>query len=327
TISVGALLGNQAVSHQGTALIVDNDPKSSSIIRKELVKAAVHANICRSAAELEAFLAVCRPDLIILNVLLPDGRGPDLSKKIRSREELAATAIIVVAEEIHRELMIDCLNNKADDFLIKPFTQEEFKARIGSHLRTKRLHNELAHRNRILESLAYHDGLTGLLNRRYLDEGLKREINSARAGNSSLGFLLIDLDHFKKVNDKYGHQVGDDVLREVSGEIQNVVREMGMACRYGGEEMCVLLPGATWVKAREVAERLRARCEKRRYTIHHIRQTMSIGVSAFPDPSGAESLVTDADAAVYQAKSAGRNQVAVTERIKISVCGGTENPG
>jgi two-component system cell cycle response regulator len=310
--AVASLVGADHLTRRGTALLVEDDLTAAAVIRKELTRIGVHSNHCRTVAELETYLAVSRPDLIVLDMVLPDGRGPDVCQSLRGRPDLAGATIIILAEDQDRDAMIQCLQHHADDYLIKPFTQEEIRVRVETHLRNKKLHEELTQRNRILESLAYQDSLTGLMNRRYLDEGLPREIDLARRNGTSLGFLLMDLDHFKRVNDTYGHQVGDDILRLVAAEIQGRTRDVGVACRYGGEEMCVMLPGASLVKAREIAERIRTACEKQTFTELRIRQTISIGVSAFPEPSGAYSLIRDADQAVYRAKKNGRNQVAST---------------
>ena len=304
-----ALLGVQKQASRGAALVVEDHLNTASVISRELAKVGVSSNLCRSAAELDAFLAVFRPDLITLDLILPDARGPEICRRLRSRPEMEAVTIIVVADEVDRAGMIECLNNRADDFLIKPFTQEEFRARIENHLRFKKLSDELNLRTRILESLAYHDGLTGLLNHRYLDEGFRREVEWALNENEPLAFLMIDLDNFKTVNDRYGHQVGDEVLKAVAAEIQRQVRDVGAACRYGGEEIGVLLPKAGSIRALEIAERIRSNAGKMRYTSRGIRQTLSVGVSVFPDISGADRLLADADQAMYQAKTRGRNRV------------------
>lgn len=303
------LLGHSHQGRRGSALVAENTPTAAAIIRKELNSIGVRSNLCRTASELDAYLAVCRPDLITLDLSMADGNGPELCRKLRARNELQSTSIVLISEDNQRDIIVECLNMGANDFLTKPFTRTEFRARVQTHLRTKNLLDELAHRNRILEALAYKDGLTGLMNRRYLDEALERELVKAQNTGDCLGFLILDLDHFKLVNDTYGHNIGDEILKDIALIIQECVGNNGIPCRYGGEEMCVFLPDVPLTKTKEIAERIRSACENNCFTEHGIKQTLSIGLSMFPHLSPRESLVTDADQALYQAKSGGRNRV------------------
>ena len=307
--AVANVMGRSNVPREGSALVVDPQLTTASIIMRELEKIGVRSSHCRSVAELDAFLAVSRPDLVTLDLALPDGDGLSVCQRLRQRDDLSTTTLIVISDEKDRATIVKCLNGGANDFLTKPFTTEEFKARVQNHLRTTRLHKELARRNRMLETLAYQDGLTGLLNRRFLDEALERELDRAEKNVSRLGFFMIDLDNFKKVNDTYGHNIGDEILKEVAGEIQGCVGNHGIACRYGGEEMCVFLPNVSLTKSMELAERIRSACENTKYTPQGITQTLSIGVTMFPDFSVRTALVEDADQALYQAKKSGRNRV------------------
>lgn len=309
--AVASVMGKNNTLREGSALVVEPQLTTASIIMRELEKIGVRSNHCRSIAELDAFLAVSRPDLVTLDLALPDGDGASVCRRLRRREDLSAMTLIVISDEKDRAAIVKCLNGGANDFLTKPFTTEEFEARVQSHLRTMSLHKELARRNRMLETLAYQDSLTGLLNRRYLDEALDRELDRAETKAGSLGFMMIDLDKFKKVNDTYGHNVGDEILKVVASEIQSSVGNHGIACRYGGEEMCVFLPDVSLTKCRELAERIRRSCESQKYTAHGITQTLSIGVTIYPEYSYRTTLVEDADQALYQAKNEGRNRVKV----------------
>ncbi|MFH1134742.1 MAG: diguanylate cyclase [Pseudomonadota bacterium] len=306
---VSHLMGKEAGLKQGSALVVEDDLTTVSIIRKELTGIGVHTTICRTVAEMDAYLGVSRPDIVILGLFLPDGNGPEVCRMIRSKEIFKTLTIIILAEESRREYMIQCLNNGADDFLVKPFSHEEFLARLENHLRIKRLVDEIRQRNRVLEGLAYQDSLTGLLNRRYLEEGLRNELERARKRSSTLGFLMMDLDHFKNINDAHGHPVGDEVLREVAAVIQAFVRDSGVACRYGGEEFCAILPLFSPGKTREIAESIRLACEQKRFSHLGLKQTLSVGISGFPGASSSRELIDRADSALYQAKISGRNRV------------------
>jgi two-component system cell cycle response regulator len=219
--------------------------------------------------------------------------------------------IVVISAESDRETMIECLRAGADDFLQKPFAKEEFHARVRNLLRLKGLRDELIRKNRALEDLAYHDSLTGLFNRAYFDGCLEREIDRARRSREPLGFLLMDLDHFKKVNDAHGHETGDEVLRQVASIVRRNVRGYDIPCRVGGEELCVILPRATTAAVVSVAERIRRACAAERITSKGISQTASIGISVFPETSDGGALFADADAALYRAKASGRNRTLV----------------
>jgi two-component system cell cycle response regulator len=168
--------------------------------------------------------------------------------------------------------------------------------------------------NARLEALAHTDSLTHLLNRRALTIRLVAELERVRRYNSPLTMLMIDLDHFKLVNDTYGHLVGDEVLRGIATILQRSVRSVDMVARYGGEEFVVVLPETTEQGAVAFAERMRERVEEHKFEAaraHPARVTVSIGVSSFPAPhvESAEDLFARADAALYRAKEEGRNRV------------------
>lgn len=163
-----------------------------------------------------------------------------------------------------------------------------------------------------LQEQATRDGLTGLYNRRYCDETLERELARCGRDGHELSILMIDLDHFKKINDSYGHQAGDDVLRILASLLEEQVRASDVACRYGGEEFLVLLPGAGLETARQRAEAWRAACAARSICVgqHEIRATLSIGIATYPGQAATpQTLLRAADMALYQAKLEGRNRV------------------
>jgi len=310
---VATLMGRSQKELRGTALVFEDNQQVASIIMKLLSDIGLRTQICRTSFELEAYLSVSSPDIITLDINLPKGQGVEMCRRLRKIESIKATPIIVISGAMQTADMVECLRAGANDFMIKPFTKEEFNARIQIHLRTKQLQDELAQKIRIMENLAYNDTLTGLMNRRFLDEGLKREIQRSKRNNVPLGVILMDLDHFKKKNDTYGHAIGDQILAGVAAVLRDYVRLTDFACRYGGEEFCVLLPGATSEQAKIVAERIRSNCEKKRFSEKELEQTVSIGVSSYPHPSSETSLIVDSDEALYSAKESGRNRVVIFE--------------
>ncbi|MCP4606353.1 MAG: diguanylate cyclase [Proteobacteria bacterium] len=309
--TVSTVMGKHRVSRQGRILVLEDSPTISSVISRLLGELGITCIVCQSIAEMHAYLSISVPDVISLDLTLPDGNGLELCRNLRLNRGLDLIPIVIISGAVERETMVECLRSGANDFIEKPFTRDEFHARINNLLKVKRLQDELTQKIRILDNLAYHDSLTGLYNRRYLDDGIIKELERTKRSNESLGFFIIDLDNFKKVNDTYGHEVGDEILKEVASLMKQSVRQYDIPCRYGGEELCSILPGSSLVSTATVAERVRAACSERQFTEHAIKQTVSIGVSAFPNPSSEQELITNADRALYQAKKAGRNRVVV----------------
>jgi diguanylate cyclase (GGDEF)-like protein len=166
-----------------------------------------------------------------------------------------------------------------------------------------------------LRSQSIRDPLTGLFNRRYMEESLEREMRRAGRGRHPVGIIMLDLDHFKRFNDTFGHEAGDTLLREVGAVLQRSIRGEDIACRYGGEEFTLIMPEASLLDAAQRAEQLREAI--RSMNIHHRRQqlgpvTISLGVAIYPDhgPTG-DAVLRAADAALYQAKARGRDRVAI----------------
>jgi two-component system, cell cycle response regulator len=215
---------------------------------------------------------------------------------------------------------VEGLNIGADDYLAKPFADEELEARIFAALRVKAAHAELRERNQQLESMLHSveamastDALTGLYNRRRFADVLKREFAVTKRYRNTLSCLLLDLDHFKSINDRFGHDAGDQVLKEVARRITGSLREVDLAARYGGEEFVVLLPHTSKTDARIVAERLLKNVHKQEFVFGKevLNVTTSIGCAGNSDviSENAEDLVKAADIALYEAKNGGRNRV------------------
>jgi diguanylate cyclase (GGDEF)-like protein len=207
----------------------------------------------------------------------------------------------------------------ADDYLPKPFDEAELNARIYARLRAKTQQDELKKKNTQLEdmltrveSLAIMDPLTGLYNRRRFESLMNSEFKRAARYQSSLSCMLIDIDHFKDVNDTFGHQIGDMVLKEVAGIIQNTLREVDTPARWGGEEFIVLSPNTSKENALKAAERILKAVANRSFSgIGSHRVTVSIGISGIPSPDidSQEKLIHAADLAMYEAKRKGRNRI------------------
>ncbi len=252
------------------------------------------------------------PDLILLDVGLPDVDGFEVCRQLKEHLATRDIPIIFLTGTTSTDSKVRGLDLGAVDYVTKPFDQVELRARVRAALRTKRLQD-------ILEQQSFLDGLTGLWNRSYLDHRLESELNVARRYGRPLGLILVDIDHFKLVNDRYGHLFGDVVLQGVADALRAQARRSDIVARYGGEEFAVLLTDTRLSAAIFVSERLRGSIETRRVEARGeaIGVTASLGISCTDDLDGeltAEKLISAADVALYAAKDAGRNCAFMNKR-------------
>ncbi len=292
----------------GTALVCSQDNNLCSIFIKVLKILNFHINLCRTDHEVETYLGVSIPNIIILD-LSDREEKLERCRQVRELTRSSSPVIIAVAEEGDRNTMIQCFKFGVSELITKPFGRDELRARIENHVKIKKLQDELLRKNKILESLAYKDKLTGLMNRRYFDDTLKKELERSEASNLPLSLMMIDLDNFKMVNDNYGHDTGDEVLREIAEILMKTIDDKGIPCRYGGEEFCVIFPKLSREEAMIRGEEIRRNCYGKRVSKENIRQTISGGIATFPETSSKESLVIDADNHLYRAKQSGKNCV------------------
>jgi diguanylate cyclase (GGDEF)-like protein len=253
------------------------------------------------------------PDLVLLDVMMPRLDGMEVTRRIKASADLPFVPVILQTALDGTEHMVKGLDAGADDYIAKPIKFEELVARVRAMLRIKGLQEELARANDELRHMSQTDGLTGVDNRRHIEERLTEAFEHAARLNEPLAVVMTDVDHFKSVNDTHGHQAGDAVLRQVADVLRDTAREIDRVGRYGGEEFLVLLPGANLEDARAYAERARAAVERREFGYEGgaLRRTLSAGVAAWPHPDvqHQEALVKLADDALYAAKSGGRNRV------------------
>jgi diguanylate cyclase (GGDEF)-like protein len=212
-----------------------------------------------------------------------------------------------------RDLKIKGLQQGASDYITKPFDPDELVARVRIHLKIKNLQDDLKRTNELLLELSNTDHLTGLFNRRYLMEALDKEIQRSVRKGGNLSLIMLDIDHFKQVNDVYGHLQGDIVLQKVAVQLQKELRSYDVAARYGGEEFIAVLPDATLKEAVFVADRVRMSLQKAKFSgaLSKLSLTVSLGVALF-SPAGVttvDGFIKMADDALYRAKANGRNRV------------------
>jgi diguanylate cyclase (GGDEF)-like protein len=227
--------------------------------------------------------------------------------------------IILTARET-RELKIKGLEQGASDYVTKPFDPGELVARVKVQLKLKLLQDELKRSNEMLKELSNTDPLTQLFNRRYMMEVLDREIQRTARKGSPLSVLLMDIDHFKKVNDTYGHQLGDVVLVDLANIIKKHLRTYDVAARYGGEEFVAILPETPLNEAVAVAERIRIGTQKTVFPdkLQTLKITVSVGVATYPMPGldSVDDLIRIADEGLYRAKAEGRNRVITLQQLE-----------
>ena len=260
------------------------------------------------------------PDLILLDVMLPDIDGYEICRRVKGDASLPFIPIILVTARDSTGDKVAGLDAGADDYLTKPIDFPELEARVRSMLRIKRLQDEVEEKNRELERLSISDGLTGLFNHRHIHALLHEEFERADRTGERLAVAMFDLDHFKAVNDTYGHQAGDRVLQQLADILNESAREIDRVGRYGGEEFMVLLPDTSIDDAEVFVERVRREVARKPFAIgdqEPLRMTISAGISTYPhaEIGNAETLVRVADEALYAAKAAGRNRVVRCDRL------------
>jgi two-component system cell cycle response regulator len=287
-----------------------------SIVVRALLREQLELHGCAvvEADDGEAALAACRaerPDVVLLDIEMPKLDGREVLRQLKADPKLADTPVVFLTGRTHADDVVEALRLGAHDYLRKPVVAAELLARVTAAARIKMLQDELRSRNEELDRLARLDPLTGLHNRRHLDEHLRAMVSSSRRRGHSMAVLVVDVDKFKAVNDRLGHTAGDVVLCEVARRLVSGLRAEDVAGRWGGEEFLVLLPHTDLVGAVTAAERMREGVVAGPVGVatgEAVDVTISVGCAAGVAVEG-EELVRRADAALYEAKTAGRNRV------------------
>lgn len=301
------------LDEQAQVLLVDSRGASQERIVKALKPIAeVSALSDPQAAVFEA--AENGYDLVIVNSNLIDFDPLRLCSQLRSLERTRFIPILLITEQGDEQMIIRALDLGVNDYIVRPLDPNELVARALTQVRRKRYNDRLRNSVRQTIELAVTDGLTGLHNRRYLDTQLRTLFARAKVRGRPLTICITDIDRFKVVNDQYGHDAGDEVLKEFSGRIRSTVRGADLACRFGGEEFVVVMPDTPAEVAATVAERLRLMIEARPFQLRSgetpLMLTASMGIATLgPGVDTPEQLLKQADRALYEAKNSGRNRV------------------
>ncbi len=252
-------------------------------------------------------------DLLIVSLDLDDFDGLRLCSQLRSLERTRNVPILAVTDADNNTRLVRALEIGVNDYLVRPIDKNEIMARARTQVRKKRYTERLRDNVQMSIEMAITDALTGLYNRRYMETHVGTLVEQALARGKPLSVLILDIDYFKSINDTYGHDAGDDVLREFAIRIRKSIRGIDLACRYGGEEFVVVMPETDMAVATIVAERLRRRIAGEPFPIEQgarsIEVTISVGLAGLGITDTAASVIKRADQALYRAKRDGRNRV------------------
>ncbi len=301
-----------------TIAVVDDDAAIRRLVRLFLRRAGFETLECTTGEEARQALRTQQWDLAILDRRLPDMDGVVLAQELKANPEFRNRYVIMLTGEYEQEDKVEGLELGADDYITKPFQYPELLARIRAGKRIVDLQQELLETNKRLELLSITDGLTKLHNHRYFQDELARAFEESQRYQRPLSLAMIDIDFFKKVNDTYGHAVGDDVLKQAAALYRGSVRSTDLVARYGGEEFAVMLPETSLNDGVAFAEKIRQLVQETPMAtqIGPVNTTVSIGVASVPHSRihTAKELIVAADKALYRAKKSGRNQVQADRR-------------
>jgi two-component system, cell cycle response regulator len=300
-----------AASYQ--VLVVDDSAVYRKLVEHALESQPYSLLFAKSGLEALELFQKHAPSIVITDWMMPDFSGLELCERIRAGAKRSYTYIIVVTAKSEKDSVVKGLAAGADDYLTKPFDPEELLARVGVGSRTVELHREIAAKNQLLEEMAHTDSLTGLPNRRAIEEWAGRQLRGAARHGFSLWVVHADLDCFKKINDSFGHDAGDAVLQKFGELLQSHTRASDICGRMGGDEFLLVI---THVEAEQIqltVERLREQFAAFEFAFagSSARVTASFGISGFSGTEASEFsvLVKAADKALYCAKGAGGNQI------------------
>ncbi|MFL5299450.1 MAG: diguanylate cyclase [Anaeromyxobacteraceae bacterium] len=298
-------------------LVVEDSPTQAAWLSEVLRREGYEIALAADGREAIRRVRTDPPDLVLLDMILPDMDGLEVLRVIKAKSDEHFIPVILLSVKSDLDSRVAGLRIGADDFLAKPFADAEIQARAAAMLRIKSLQDQLRAAKVQLERLSATDGLTGLYNHRHFEERLAEEFRRSQRYSDPVSLMMLDLDHFKEVNDRFGHPFGDRVLRETAELIRTSIRDPDICARYGGEEFAIILPKTHLQGALTVAERMFKALRGKRYAVERAGEpstlavTASVGIATFPskDVSSPELLVKLADEALYRAKRDGRNTI------------------
>ncbi len=296
-------------------LVVDDSPVYRKLIEHTLEDGGYAPLFAKTGSEALELYAQHAPAIVITDWMMPDFSGPELCERIRGQAQRAYTYIIVLTSISEKDNVVKGLAAGADDYLTKPFDPGELLARIGVGRRTIGLHREIEAKNKLLEEMAHTDSLTGLPNRRAIEEWAARQLRGAARHGFAMWVAHADLDNFKSINDSYGHDAGDRVLQKFGEVLRESTRASDISGRMGGDEFLLVMTHLDEKSTRLTVERLRKQFATLKFSFAGdvVSVTASFGIAGFQgkEPPDFTKLVRQADKALYNGKRAGRNRVTV----------------
>ena len=301
-------------------LVADDSPVYRKLMEQTLPRdqySILFAETGKSAIEL---FKQHRPALVITDWVMPDVTGVEVCRQIRLGAQDSYTYIIIVTSVSEKENVVESLDAGADDYLTKPFHPKELLARVGVGRRLVDLHQQIDSQNRLLKELALTDALTGLPNRRAVEDWAKGQLSAAVRHAYSFWVVIADLDNFKVVNDTYGHDAGDTVLKEFAEILKRSVRSSDICGRTGGEEFIMIFTHADECNVGIIVARVLRKLREHGFSFgtKTVQVTASFGIAGYQGKGLPEfaKLINQADAALYVAKRGGRNRIEVTPTIQ-----------
>ena len=285
-------------------LIVEDSMTASMFIQRTLEESQISTRVIHDPSHVLNALKQYNPDLILMDMYMPNCTGVEAARVIRQYDEFLSIPIVYLSGETNIALQVDAMRLGGDHFLTKPFNPIFLNAIIKSKIE----------RYRALRRSMYHDSLTGLLNHTSGKNVLDTILSSVSQDNGDLSVVMLDIDHFKQVNDTYGHPVGDQVIRSLSWLLKQRLRKQDILCRYGGEEFLIGLPHTNADQAFRIMDRVRQDFAQIRHPHQdtYFCTSASGGIASFPDIQTADALIKAADDALYEAKRGGRNRIEIT---------------
>jgi two-component system cell cycle response regulator len=310
---------------RNTVLVADDDPIFRRVLQSSLEKWNYKVVTVGNGDDAWKILQEPNaPQMAVLDWMMPGSDGIEICRKLRSQQEGPYRYVLLITAKDNKQDVVAGLEAGADDYLTKPFDLEELHARIRAGERILELQEALLQAHVKLQFEADHDALTAIWNRRAILELLKREISRLQRTGQPLGLIMVDLDHFKQINDSYGHLAGDAVLRQAAQRMLNCMRVYDTVGRYGGEEFMVVVPGCNENDLLGCAERIRLSIAEKPIAIDgaELSVTLSLGLVTSQSGSGnllnCESMIHAADTALYRAKSNGRNRTEIADTTNSS---------
>ncbi len=302
-------------------LLIDDDASQAQQIKAKLQEIGGQVSIIPDPAQAVESSETVDYDLIMVSTQLTTDDGLHLCTHFRSQDRTRNTPLLIIIEESDTDLLVKGLDMGINDYLITPIDSNEVVARVRIQIRRKRFQDALQAKGKKSLDMAIKDGLTNVFNRRYFDIHMEKMLSNSVATGKPLSLMLLDIDHFKSVNDTYGHQSGDEILKQLPTRVTRSIRPTDLFARYGGEEFVIIMPDTSIKNAAIVAERIRKSIDTENFIIPvepgQLHKSISIGVTFSEAGDTTKTMLERADKALYHVKNTGRNKVAVITKTPL----------